>query len=201
MRNHTCAQCGCEFIRKYNISARRAARPQLCSPECLSLFISSRKSEVSDRFWKLVKKSGQNECWPFVGHTREWGYGWFNGPTGPTNAHRVAYMLSKGPIPPGLFVCHSCDNPPCCNPSHLWVGTVGDNTRDMIKKGRSRQGAPRIGSANHNTKLTPDAVREIIASNDSPSRLAAKHGVTSAAIYNIRHGKAWRHITGLSRAS
>lgn len=95
--------------------------------------------EEPARFWIRVDGSaGDDACWPWLGARDPKGYGqagkrW--------RAHRVAMFLTNGPIPPGMFVCHHCDNPPCCNPAHLFIGTVTDNMRDCAAKGRtSRKG-------------------------------------------------------------
>ena len=91
----------------------------------------------AEKFWSKVNKGGADECWPWLKANR---YGQFyigNGMAKP--AHRVAYELTYGDIPAGLLVCHHCDNPPCCNPAHLFVGTVQDNMRDKISKGRHKR--------------------------------------------------------------
>lgn len=81
-----------------------------------------------------------NGCLEFTGFLNSKGYGRINGEIGGTNkqwfAHRAAWMLAHGPIPDGMVVCHHCDNPPCCNVEHLFLGTPTDNIRDMIAKGR-----------------------------------------------------------------
>lgn len=87
------------------------------------------------RFWSRVAKS--DGCWLWTGaRFGPNGYGAVRFQKRNSSAHRVSWMIHFGPIPDGLFVCHKCDNPPCCNPAHLFLGTIGDNTRDMIAKGR-----------------------------------------------------------------
>jgi hypothetical protein len=76
--------------------------------------------------------------------------------SGMTYAHRVSYELAHGPIPAGMCVCHRCDNPPCCNPAHLFLGTLGDNNRDSKEKGRTAS-----GERNGQVKLTDEEVRQI----------------------------------------
>ena len=88
-----------------------------------------------DKFWKKVDKSG--DCWLWMAGKLEKGYGqfWFDGRT--HRAHRMAWLLTNGEIPEGMCVLHKCDNPPCVNPSHLWLGTNQDNMDDMNNKGRN----------------------------------------------------------------
>jgi hypothetical protein len=105
----------------------------------------------SERFWAKVRKS--SGCWEWVGARFDSGYGAFkrrvDGEWKQQRAHRVAYELAVRPIPNGMLVCHRCDNPPCCNPLHLFLGSGTDNQQDMIQKGRK---------APHPSKL-PDAER------------------------------------------
>jgi hypothetical protein len=89
------------------------------------------------RFWSKVDKSG--ECWVWTAKALcENGYGRFYVGKKPLRAHRYSWELANGPITDGLFVCHRCDNPPCVNPAHLFLGTHQDNMQDMVAKGRSR---------------------------------------------------------------
>ncbi len=85
-----------------------------------------------ERFWSKVDKSG--DCWLWRGSVNPQGYGTFSFGGKSRGAHRVSYLLSKGEIGDGLCVCHTCDNPPCVNPDHLWLGTQADNMRDMGSK-------------------------------------------------------------------
>jgi hypothetical protein len=81
-------------------------------------------------------------CIEFVGARTDFGYGRIGRGgrgTGWEATHRVAWQLENGPIPDGLFVCHKCDNPPCCNVDHLFLGTPADNMLDMVSKGRGRR--------------------------------------------------------------
>lgn len=193
-----CAHCGERFDRGYPISKSRAAKPQYCSDQCQSDGRAARvEAAVSERFWSKVEKRESDECWPWLGHCRPSGYGWFHLRGRPTNASRAAYLLTHGvELSSDDYVCHSCDNPQCCNPAHLWLGDVAANTRDMDKKGR-RVVAVRRGKDHHNARLSADAARQIVRSAKSARELAAQYGVTPAAIYNVRKGKAWAHVTGI----
>ncbi len=106
--------------------------------------------EERDRFWSRVAVAGPDECWVFLrkDRTPHWSYGEYWSPTfGSMRATRMALLLESRPIPatPGVkwVVMHTCDNPPCCNPAHLRVGTQSDNMRDKCAKGRHRSGHER----------------------------------------------------------
>jgi hypothetical protein len=98
----------------------------------------SNRAPLSVRFWAKVEKT--DGCWLWRGARHHTGYGVIGVDRRQRRAHRVAYEMAHGPIPAGAVVCHSCDTPPCVNPSHLFVGTVADNNRDMMAKGRARLG-------------------------------------------------------------
>ena len=98
--------------------------------------------------------------------------------------HRVAWETWRGEIPFGVMVLHSCDNPPCINPDHLFLGSRSDNALDSVVKGRW----------NRPLKLTEDQVLAIRASSQTNRSLAAKYGVAHSLISMIRTGKRWRHL-------
>ena len=87
-----------------------------------------------ERFWKNVDKT--ESCWVWTGSVRHFGHGHLNVSRRRILAHRFSWELAHGPVPAGLNVCHRCDNPRCVHPEHLFLGTQGDNVRDMVAKGR-----------------------------------------------------------------
>lgn len=142
-------------------------------------------------FWDLVIPEPNTGCWLWMASSNEHGYGRLLWGTNLVGAHRLAYELTRGPIPAGLFVCHRCDNPPCCNPAHLFLGTAKDNGADMAAKGRSARGE-RSGIA----KITDAQARELrrlVACGEPVGSVAARFGLRRATAYLIARGETWRH--------
>lgn len=148
--------------------------------------------DVSYRFWDKVEKT--ESCWLWRGALGRFGYGAVHRSSGSRKAHRVAWELTKGPIPDALCVMHTCDVPACVNPDHLRLGSYADNNADMAAKGRARK-IGRRGPRNNAAKLTEPAVLEIIASTGSAREVAAIHGVCKKAVLDIRHGRTWGYLS------
>lgn len=103
-------------------------------------------------------------------------------------AHRKAWREAFGPIPYGMQVCHRCDNPPCVNPDHLFLGTHADNMRDKREKGRCYRPS---GELNHAAILTKAQAIAIISDKRRYPVIAKEYGVTSSNIASIKYGKSW----------
>jgi HNH endonuclease len=144
-------------------------------------------------FWGHVKKGRANECWIWEGTKSTFGYGSLKSHQKKYDAHRVSYELHKGIIPSGKLVCHSCDNPSCCNPKHLWLGTHQDNVTDMISKGRRVQPDNR-GQKNGRTKLTEKQVLAIRKDDRSTTVIGREYGVSGVRVSQIKRNKGWNHI-------
>ena len=147
-----------------------------------------------NRFWTKVDKSG--ECWIWKGCIgKEWGYGSLGRHKRTWLAHRWAWTLTYGAIPTGKLICHHCDNPPCVNPEHLFIGTDKDNANDRDQKGRHGKA---LGEKNPHAKLSANkirSIRKLCADGLSQSKVAKLFGVTQGSIHLIVSRKQWRHIT------
>lgn len=132
---------------------------------------------------------GPDACWPFTGSRNNGGYGVATGVVdGISMAHRVSWFISNGPIPDGLYVLHRCDNRPCCNPAHLFLGTLADNNRDCVAKGRHSN-----GDTPGRKILTDDdviAIRSIYRSNNVSQReIAEIFGLTLEHVWRVINRK------------
>lgn len=140
-----------------------------------------------------------NECWEWQGYRNKKGYGRIasGGSSGRMlAAHRVAWAAHNAePVPPGLCVCHHCDNPACVNPAHLFLGTSPENTADMIAKGRAIKAK---GEAHGSSRLTEAQVLEArrlhSAGGMTKQSLSDRYGVSRSAIYYAVTRKTWRHL-------
>lgn len=146
---------------------------------------------TADQFWAKCVRQG--ECLVWTGAVTPKGYGevFWNGRT--VRAHRVAWELSRSPVPEGLWVLHTCDNRLCCNPLHLFLGDNLANNRDKAAKGRHI-----YGEAHKLAKLTEGDVviiKRALADGSVPRKeLADRFGVTTGVIDHIKAGTTWKHV-------
>lgn len=177
---------------------------------------------VIERFETKFIPEPNSGCWIWIAAADKRGYGRFrigsltDGSRRTAIATRVAWVIYKGELPQNLDVCHRCDNPPCVNPEHLFLGTCLDNMRDCVSKGRHSYGERhskiqkshiiagpthplfgrpgRKGTDHHAAKLTEADVRAIRADARLLALVAADYGMCFQSIWNIQQRKTWKHI-------
>jgi hypothetical protein len=174
-------------------------------------FSVAKRVALVERFWARVRKT--YGCWLWQGgcykhpRTGEPSYGcvWTGDKKAGTGrmraAHIVSWEMAFGPVPLGMKVCHSCDNPACVRPDHLFLGTQGDNVADMMAKGRKR---PARGSQQGSALLSEDQVAELLQGYRRNTRgerraWAVRLGVSPDTITSIVGGKGWNHVRGLGK--
>lgn len=136
-RNHRTRFCSKSCAKRHDAAIKRAARPPPPPKPA--------RPTLLQRLWSQIAVGDPGACWEWVGGSKQnGGYGSLRHDGKLHRAHRLVLELSSGqPLPKGFFACHHCDNPPCCNPLHLFVGTPKDNSDDKIRKGRGKnQGGP-----------------------------------------------------------
>lgn len=143
--------------------------------------------DVKNRFFAKVRRNEETSCWDWTAFKNAKGYGRIAVDGRMRRAHRVSYELHCGEIPLGMQVCHTCDNPGCVNPDHLFIGTCAENIADKVMKARQA-----VGSSNGNSKLTKEDIVAIrAASGISQSALGVRYGVCQSHIAQIRAGRYW----------
>jgi hypothetical protein len=151
---------------------------------------------AAERFWRKVKISGPNDCWPWLSYRQTRGYGRFGYRGRNTKAHRIA-LFGFGPLlyESELQACHTCDVPSCCNPRHLFIATQAGNNLDSSQKGRSYAA---LGEAHGNAKLSEEDVRTIkivlAQGTGTPKEIAKYFGVSRRHISDIKTGRRWPHV-------
>lgn len=152
---------------------------------------------LAERFWESVDMSqGPNACWPWQKfRDKPMGYGVVSYNGKPRRAHRIAWTIRRGPTPEGIDVLHRCDNPPCCNPKHLWLGTDLDNRRDCLAKGRARFARGEDSGATKITAKQALTIRRRYAKGGiSQQKLGDLFGINQRAISAIILRKSWKHV-------
>lgn len=151
---------------------------------------------VIDRFLSKVDTNTASGCWEWTKGKWSVGYGVMRVHGISVYDHRLSYMIFKGEIPDGMFVCHSCDNPGCVNPEHLWLGTPSENSRDRERKGR--RNTPKGDACSRSILSEKDVVsiRERVATGKKgiQARLASEYGVGRSTISMIVCRRSWNHI-------
>lgn len=145
----------------------------------------------ADAFWALVGQEAPEACWEWDGRRNEKGYGTLSFAGRFARAHRVAWELTYGPIPDGMVICHRCDNPPCCNPAHLFLGTQLENIADREAKGRGSVPPSRA-------KFTAGQVRQIRAEYErglvTQQSLADRWGISRGNLSKILTRRLYTHV-------
>lgn len=192
----SCLTCGKPLARK---TRKRCAICSGTAGKTLTLTDEMRAGRF--KFWRNVDKT--ESCWFWLGPFDARGYGSFGHNYRQYRTHRFAYALEHGEVPAGFYVCHTCDNPACVNPAHLWLGTADDNNKDCSAKGRfhgldRKRGAERKktshrGTAHYLSPFTEEQVKDIrsrdLSAWGSKTRLCKEFGVSPATIRNILQGR------------
>lgn len=184
--------------------------------------VRTTKPNTPAGIWSTIRTGTMSECWEWAGSRVSTNYGQVKYNGRPWRAHRLIWTFVFGEIPAGMHICHHCDNPPCCNPFHLFLGTPGDNVRDAMRKGRLVKGEthpfyknppPHIIGDNNPSRRMPERlargerqgsavlkeldipiIRERRSNGEFFTTIAADYGVTPKTIENVVTKHTWAHI-------
>lgn len=186
--------CNKVFHRKPSEIAKGAYK--YCSYTCKGL---GTRIPYQERFWLYVQKT--ETCWLWTGASLTAGYGVLGvsgRSTANTLAHHVSWEIHHGAIPEAMQILHTCDNPPCVNPAHLFLGTDQENSDDKLSKQRQAR-----GETQGNSKLTPTLVYEIrsLKGHMTPTLTAKKYKISKVTVWRIWQRLIWGHLPEISQQS
>jgi hypothetical protein len=181
-----CIECRKEYAKTYTplrprIKQKRVSRQHL--PADVS-------NKAVSRFWNQTVQSG--DCIVWTGYIPKNGYPVFKAGK-VIRCNRYAYLISKGEIPAGLFVCHTCDNPSCVNPDHLFLGTPLDNMKDKVNKGRQSKGDEWSVSKVNEKQVVE--IRELHRKKTKISDIAERYGLSRPGVQCIIYRRCWNHVS------
>ncbi len=188
-----CAKCGATFSRDKRCTWSHWERAKFCSRQCASAhggaIARSAIPPIDVHFWTFVDVRGEDDCWPWLGGTDKDGYGCFGYHRRMYRAPRLAIELSGREVPKGHHACHTCHNPSCVNPGHLYAGTAKQNNADKRQNGTHYAGEMCPAS-----KLTAEQVKLIRQDARAAKHIAADYGVSAANISMIKRRRTWRDV-------
>ncbi len=177
---------------------------EILKPRWQALADFAEDRQAQDRFWESAERAGADECWHWTGKLNPNGYGSMTYAGFTHIASRLSWALANGRSPANLLVCHTCDNPPCVNPAHLFLGSHGDNVRDMVAKGRhvrpdrDEANIGRMRGAKSNFAILTEADVPIIrarrAKGERFKDIAADFGIHRTTVAHIIRGRSWKHV-------
>jgi predicted DNA-binding protein YlxM (UPF0122 family) len=190
-----------EYLNNHNASIRSIAKKYNCSTHPINLAIKNNsrnyteQKKVNDIFGNIKVSAGLCLEWQGQKNSQGYGYVGYSGKTRRVN--RLVYELVFGEIPDGMFVCHTCDNPSCINPQHLFLGTPADNIQDMYNKNRQNDNKNMpSGERHHNSKLKNSdipKIRRLLKSGRTQQNIADVFSVSQTTIYEIAAGRTWKN--------
>ena len=176
--------CKAHYMRKWNTGDARLSEPIAPPGHAGGGFAS----KGLDHWFAVHTPQRGDGCWLWQGSM--WGkYGRLYKGRKVILAHRYSYEAHVGPIPSGMVVRHTCDTPRCVNPAHLILGTLADNNRDAVERGRTAR-----GESNGKTTITEAQAIEIKADTRTLHEIAREYGVSHSTVWNIRKGITWKHL-------
>ena len=149
------------------------------------------EKEWAERFLANLPDAGPDECWEWMGWRAPDGYGRFGVAGDRWRAHRLSFLLHHGDLPSGAFICHRCDNPPCCNPAHLYAGGPATNVQDMVERNRLVNLAGEASGASRITKEQVRQIRDLAELGVYQRDIARRFGISQSQVSNIVTRKHW----------
>lgn len=187
-----CENCGVVLVRKSGEHPYHVAHRRYCNHRCAATHHNQKRLTAEFVLRRVDKSGGESACWPFMGRRSRVGYGRIQYKRKTRMAHSVALEIATGHRPSGMIAMHLCDNPPCCNPTHLRWGTYQDNADDAVSKRRHA-----FGSRSGRSKFCESDIASVIGrvrKGEPPLSIAQEFGCTREAVYAILNGRNWKHV-------